>query len=371
MKHLRLFFGFVLLTSLPAFGQGHTHLQSDPFNYPDIPGYLTLTTDLHQHTVFSDGSVWPDIRVMEALREGLDAISLTEHLEYQPHSADIPHPDRNRSYEIALNEARDHDLLIIHGSEITRAAPMGHSNAVFIKDANPLLAGSAEVPFSEAKKQGAFIFWNHPAWYSQQPQGNPVLSEFQQERIRRGELHGIEVINTTDYSEEALGIALEQNLTIIGTSDIHGLISWDYLEKNNHRPITLVFSKERSAESLKEALFERRTVAVYNTLLVGREEFLKPLLKASVEILEKEYIPKTSILKVVLKNNSSSDLIFENAMDFTFYSSSPVFTIPAGEQYTLNIKTLEKAETLQLKLRALGAFSAPKKHPVIQWSIKL
>lgn len=62
--------------------------------------------------VVADGSVWPDIRVMEALQDGLDAISLTEHLEYQLHKADIPHPDRNRSYELALREAKDHHLPI-------------------------------------------------------------------------------------------------------------------------------------------------------------------------------------------------------------------------------------------------------------------
>ncbi len=61
---------------------------------------------------------------MEALRENLDVISLTEHLEYQPHKDDIPHPDRNRSYALALEEARDHELLIVHGSEITRSAPV-------------------------------------------------------------------------------------------------------------------------------------------------------------------------------------------------------------------------------------------------------
>ena len=68
--------------------------------FPDIAGYYTLISDLHQHTVFSDGSVWPDIRVKEAIFDGLDVISLTENLEYQPHNKDIPHPDRDRSYEL-------------------------------------------------------------------------------------------------------------------------------------------------------------------------------------------------------------------------------------------------------------------------------
>ena len=106
---------------------------------------------------------------MEALREDLDVISLTEHLEYQPHAEDIPHPDRNRSYALALAEAEEHDLIIVHGSEITRGAPVGHNNAVFIKDANALLDTDPKTPFKEAKNQGAFVFWNHPAWYAQQP----------------------------------------------------------------------------------------------------------------------------------------------------------------------------------------------------------
>ena len=73
--------------------------------FPDIKNYRTLLTDFHQHTVFSDGLVWPTIRVEEAIKDGLDAISLTEHLEYQPFSKDIPNPDRNRVYNVAKSFA--------------------------------------------------------------------------------------------------------------------------------------------------------------------------------------------------------------------------------------------------------------------------
>lgn len=340
-------------------------------NYPNIDGYKTLKADLHIHTVFSDGNVWPTIRVQEALRENLDAISLTEHLEYQPHLEDIPHPDRNRSYNLALKEAEEHNLLLVHGSEITRSAPIGHNNAVFIKDANVLLAEEGLTSFKEAKKQNAFVFWNHPAWHDQSPQGTPILSNFQKERIKSGELHGIEVINTFDYAEESLALALEHNLTIMGTSDIHGLIDWDYTEKGNHRPITLVFAKEKSLEGLQEALFAGRTVAVYNDLLVGKEEFLKPLLQASIKIMSAKYINKTQVLEVVLENVSSSPLLFQNEMDYSFYSSSPVFEIPAFDKYTLRIKTLEEKESIDLKLKAIGTFTAPKISPVVTWNISV
>jgi len=356
-------------TLLVLNAQTHTHSGAQPLTYPNIEGYISLKTDLHMHSVFSDGNVWPTIRVQEALRENLDAISLTEHLEYQPHHEDIPHPDRNRAYHLAMEEAKEHDLLIIPGSEITRSAPVGHNNAVFVTDANELLHEDAKDAFKTAKKQNAFVFWNHPAWYAQSPAGTPILSDFQKERIAKGELNGIEVINTVNYSEESLKIALENNLTIMGTSDVHGLIDWDYTQKGNHRPITLVFAKEKSIGSIKEALFSGRTVAVYNDLLVGKTEYLKPLLQASIEIAKAEYIEKTQVLEVELKNISSSDLLFENAMAFTFYDSSPVFEIPAGESKTLKIKTLEKLNTLTLKLVALGAYTAPKVHPTIEWKV--
>ncbi|NND78850.1 MAG: PHP domain-containing protein, partial [Maribacter sp.] len=163
-----LFFSIAFL-----FAQSHSHLSNKALTYPNIEGYVTLKADLHIHTVFSDGNVWPTIRVQEALRENLDAISLTEHLEYQPHKEDIPHPDRNRAYHLAMEEAKDHELLIVPGSEITRSEPVGHSNAVFIKDANLLMGNQPELPFWEAKKQDAFVFWNHPAWHAQSPTGNP------------------------------------------------------------------------------------------------------------------------------------------------------------------------------------------------------
>lgn len=369
MNFLIALFSFLCCTI--GIAQDHSHTGAQPLNYPDITGYKTLKTDLHQHTVFSDGNVWPTIRVKEALRENLDAISLTEHLEYQPHAEDIPHPDRNRSFELvnAMEEAEEHGLLIVHGSEITRSEPIGHSNAIFIEDANLILREKPENAFAAAKKQDAFVFWNHPAWHAQSPTGTPVLSDFQKARIKNGELHGIEVINSVDYSEEALALALEQSLTIMGTSDIHGLIDWDYTEKGNHRPITLVFAKEKNMESLKEALFAGRTVAVYNNLLVGKEEFLKPLLQASIEVVKAEYLPKTQVLEIELRNISSSALLFENQMEYSFYDSSPVFEIPAGVNKTLQIKTLEHKTSVFLKLKALGCFTAPKAQPVVEWEI--
>ena len=45
--------------------------------FPDTKAYKTLTMDPHTHSTFSDGHVWPTIRIAEALKDGLDAIAIT------------------------------------------------------------------------------------------------------------------------------------------------------------------------------------------------------------------------------------------------------------------------------------------------------
>ena len=85
----------LLLISIFVFGQ-----EPRKFFMPPSEKNI-ISTDLHIHTVFSDGVVWPSVRVEEAYREGIELIAITDHLEYQPHKEDIPNLDKNRAFEIA------------------------------------------------------------------------------------------------------------------------------------------------------------------------------------------------------------------------------------------------------------------------------
>ena len=366
-----LFFVF-LFVSYSVFSQDHRHALGRKLIFPDIPGYKTLKCDLHQHTVFSDGSVWPDIRVQEALLDGLDAISLTEHLEYQPHKDDIPHPDRNRSYDIAIKEAANHDLIIVKGSEITRKMPPGHNNAIFLSDPNKLLVDDSIQVFREAKKQGAFIFWNHPNWTPQRKDGMATLTDVHRLLIREKLLDGIEVVNGDTYSDEALQIALDNNLTIMGTSDIHKLIDWDFkVPKGGHRPLTLVFAKERTSESIKDALMNRRTVAVYKDLLIGRDEFLIPLIQSSLKITSAKYIGKYNVLGIEIENLSSTEIVLQNQTGYTLHNNNDMIILKAGEKTIVEIKTIERKPQVSLKFLVLSAVNAPNKHPSITLATKV
>ena len=377
-------------------------------SFPDTKEYLTISTDLHTHSVFSDGHVWPNIRVAEARKDNIDVLAITEHLEYQPHIMHIPHENRNAAYIEAKRSASGTDLIVINGSEITREMPPGHINAIFVKDANKLYkfdqkllpeakeliqerAQGAELPeeqmqvienyalgnlyppleaLKEAKNQGAFVFWNHPMWGSQASDGIARLDEMHKEFITKDLLHGIEIVNTGTYSEEAFKIALENNLALIGTSDVHDLIEWDYDAHNNeHRPVTLVFAKERNEASIKEALFDRRTVVVFKDRLIGKSEHLLPLLESIISISSNGYRKGTQILKIEILNNSSANMVLENLSEFNFADSDDLISIPKNGKVTLQVKTLEVLNNLDLKFRILNALTAPKQNPVIAFEI--
>ena len=339
--------------------------------FPDVPGYVSLKCDLHIHTVFSDGSVWPDIRIQEAVKDDLDAISLTEHLEYQPHLDDIPHPDRNRSYLLAQEYAKPYDLMIIHGAEITKDMPPGHANALFINDANLLNHEDPLTAYRAAKKQGAFVFWNHPNWIQQQEDAKPIISSLHQQLMDEDLLHGIEVVNDITYSEHNFELAMKHGLTALGTSDIHGLIDWQFgLVDGGHRPITIVFAKERSIESIREALFAGRTASWFNDILIGKEEYIRPLATSSLTLRSKDFIGPSSVEEIVITNNSSARYVLRNLSNLESYNQSDVIIVEPGGETLVQVITNDAKPIMSLKMEVLSTVIGMQKHPIIDFTIK-
>ena len=279
---------------------------------PDILGYITMKCDFHIHTVFSDGDVWPPIRPQEAWIEGLDAFSITDHIEYQPHQNDIP-TNFNRSYELARRDAEASGLMIIRGAEITRGEPPGHLNTIFLKDPNPLDTEDYNDAVKAAVEQGAFVFWNHPGW--KQPGLIPVWYDEQNVFYEKGYLHGIEVVNGRDYYPLAHKWCLEKNLTMLGNSDIHDPVNMVYdFNSGEHRPMTLVLVKEKTEEALKEALFARRTIVYHENTLIGEEKYLKPIFDESVEI-DNPDVTIRGRSRVYIQIHNKSDISFELVVD--------------------------------------------------------
>jgi len=252
--------------------------------FPDILGYKTLKCDFHMHTVFSDGQVWPTVRVDEAWREGLDVIAITDHIEYQPHKKDVP-TNHNRPYDIAAGRAKERGILLIRATEITRDTPPGHFNALFLDDITPLDTPELLDAMAAASKQGAFIFWNHPGWKPDKKGWFDIHTTLYDKKHMRG----IEVVNGRSYYPEAHEWALEKNLTFMGNSDIHSPSMVAQTTAEEHRTMTLVFAKNKRLGAVKDALFAGRTVAWYQSQLIGRQAYLEAIFQAAVKIKDVEY----------------------------------------------------------------------------------
>lgn len=403
MKKINILLLF--LFSIDIFSVGEVFVINDYkdmdriINFPNTEKYKVIVADLHTHSVFSDGAVWPNVRVEEAVRDGIDLLAITEHLEYQPHIDDIPHPDRNRSFDIAEDIAKNKDLTVINGAEITRMFPPGHINAIFIEDANKLIYLDEakiseakeilkEVPeesltnyedlswledaalaslwpvksaLIEARNQNAFTFWNHPAWSSEEFIGQPMLREIHKEFFRDNLLHGIEVANGDGYSEEAFRIALEYGLTVIGTSDVHGLIDWDYPSSiGAHRPVTLILSESNSSDAIKSSLFSGKTVVWFKNNLIGLENNILELTNSYLKAKKVEILENSDIARVEIENVSDVRFIIQVLDQSSVVNESNLIEIAPNEKTVLQIDNGVDKGSLDVKI--LNAFIAPNKN---------
>ncbi|GIR02381.1 MAG: histidinol-phosphatase [Gammaproteobacteria bacterium] len=403
MKKINILLLF--LFSIDIFSVGEVFVINDYkdmdriINFPNTEKYKVIVADLHTHSVFSDGAVWPNVRVEEAVRDGIDLLAITEHLEYQPHIDDIPHPDRNRSFDIAEDIAKNKDLTVINGAEITRMFPPGHINAIFIEDANKLIYLDEtkiseakeilkEVPeesltnyedlswledaalaslwpvksaLIEARNQNAFTFWNHPAWSSEEFIGQPMLREIHKEFFRDNLLHGIEVANGDGYSEEAFRIALEYGLTVLGTSDVHGLIDWDYPSSiGAHRPVTLILSESNSIDAIKSSLFSGKTVVWFKNNLIGLEDNILELTNSYLKAKKVEILENSDIARVEIENVSDVRFIIQVLDQSSIVNESNLIEIAPNEKTVLQIDNGIDKGSLDVKI--LNAFIAPNKN---------
>lgn len=303
---------------------------------PNIPGYTTLKGDFHIHTIFSDDTTWPTTRVDEAAYDGLDFISITDHLDTRHQKMvnngtfNAEKVNRNTSYEIAASQGKKRDIMVIHGAEITRGKWMfpAHFNTHFITDANEVCAKTESAPkgkndiqeeenaivagLKEARAQGGFLVWNHPDW-ERQAHNETIWWPIHSYIYDNGLMDGIEIVNRfTGYDPEAFHWAMEKNLAIVSGTDCHKPMFElvDY-ERGEYRPMTLVFAKERSLAGIREALDARRTAVFCDGHVYGKAELIEALFRECFEISSIKYTDKKVSFKI--KNNSSIPLVLTKA----------------------------------------------------------
>ncbi|MDD2315256.1 MAG: Sb-PDE family phosphodiesterase [Proteiniphilum sp.] len=344
--------------------------QREQIIIPNVGAYQVLKCDFHMHTVFSDGNVWPTVRNQEVWQEGLDAYAITDHIEYTPHKEDVI-VNHNRGYELLKESAAKNNLILLKGNELTRDTPPGHFNALYNGDASEYIESRDTALDKEAlmkaSAQNAFIFWNHPGW---KPgiEGSYEWIPFVDYLYQNKTLHGIEVINGFGIHLKALDWCIDKGLTVMGSTDMHSLVAHEYdLSKEYvHRTMTLVLAKERTAESIREALVAGRTVAWASKILAGKEEHVRALFEACVELMPVHYTEEKKngdkINYYELRNNS--DLYFELDLKNGNSTKRVVLYPRSAQQITAS------AETASLSGEVISTYVRSDQHLTVNFSLK-
>ena len=272
----------VLLATLVAFASmAPAQAADEAARFPRVGAYEVLKCDFHNHTKNSDGDLTSVERVDEAVKNGYDAIAITDHGSF-------------KSYEEALPRANELGLVLIRGME-TGLEEREHLVALnldpsyqpknphewALTDGQPNVFYQTEWP-KLARDAGAFVIYAHP---------HMGLSEPVLWAIKEGLVHGIEVKNGVVGKEwntvnshgtwlypQAIDWAIEHNLTLFANSDMH--------ETRNaqNSPATLVLAEKRSVDGVMDALRAGRTIAWFNGMLWGKQEVLEQVMETAVSV---------------------------------------------------------------------------------------
>ena len=283
---------------------------------PQVAGMNVYKADLHIHSIYSDGEVTPDMRVLEAWYDGLDAIAITDHMEYRRIEREMfdymykyiredlrkagktvntnimrQGPDEqgilvdfNVAYNSASKKAKDLGLLVIRGVEVTRKHN-GDYNAIFTTDNNALYDRDLAQTLRNARAQGAFIIHNHPDYDKNSAN---TLTDVANGLYQQGLIDGVEVANGRKTWSYLYSHAVAGGYTPMANSDAHEYIYWKYGRPTDYsipryRNMNLIFAKELTVDSLRKALKAGNNIAYSNNNLVGKSELLQALFSACVE----------------------------------------------------------------------------------------
>lgn len=274
---------------------------------PKVNDYVVLKSDLHTHTVYSDGNVTPEYRMLEAWTDGLDVIAITDHVEYRKWEGQMVTylkgympdgtkatntnligkaadergilSDLNLPYRAAKSSAAQYGLTLIPGIEITRdPLTIGHYNALFIEDANTIYDADPIVSIQNARKQGAIIMQNHPGWRRK----SLDVIEFEQKVYDMDLIDGVEIMNGAEFYPTVVDRASEKGLFMASNTDIHSTTARDYVSVGQLRDMTLILAKDKSLAAVKEALTHRRTLAYAYGTIAGEEQLVRDFFEACI-----------------------------------------------------------------------------------------
>ena len=118
--------------------------------------------------------------------------------------------------------------------------------------------------------------------------------------------------------------------------------------------MTLVLSRERSEASMKDALFEGRTVAWHNDDLLGKPEHARSVVAACLTIEASAFPGKTSVLPVTIRNACPVNFTLRNTSEKTFQNVSDLVLVERGGETRLSVRMGKVTDRVDLSFEVLN-----------------
>ena len=201
----------------------------------EIGGYRVLAVDLHTHSsMWSDGALTPWGLVLEAERQGLDAIAITGHNS-------VLDGRLGRAFARAASR-----VIVLQGEEIL-SDPDYHLIAVGVRERVGFGQRAADA-IDAIHRQGGVAIAAHPI--------REFWRAYDAAALQR--LDGAEICHPLIYGREGVQQELEAfaaraRVAAIGSSDAHGVGPMGFCR-------TFVFVRDATESGILEALRARRTV---------------------------------------------------------------------------------------------------------------
>ena len=249
--------------------------------------------------------------------------------------------DLNFAVRESQSAAKNKGLLIIPGTEITRnGTTVGHFNALFTTDNNLIYNVDPVQAVRNAKAQGALVMHNHPGWRKTSLE----YTETEKTLYEEGLIDGVEVMNFHEFYPGIVDRAREKGLFIAANTDVHGATAHDHGLSGFNRPMTLIFAKEKTLESVREALEAKRTLAYGFGAVCGEEQLLKDFFAASVKVTvnrigtQNVYLTVTNMSSItyVLKRGDSNQVKLApfHSMQFSMPKTRETFDLTVLNMYS-------------------------------------
>ena len=352
---------------------------------PQVKGFNVYKGDFHVHTSYSDGTVNPTGRVVEAWMDGLDIIAITDHYENQsgvkkflkltaPYNEDgkpteYQSPTKVGSVKVDFEaihqeavkqmEKGGYPMLLIRGCEMARNAKThGHFNCLFLQNFDNLYSKDMAEALRKVKAQGGIVVHNHPAWRRDTSDKTP----FHEQVYGEGIVDGVEVVNGSTFYPHIVKRCIDEKLTMFANTDIHGISSYTRMPAKPFRTMTLVLAKELTEKSVKEAVLKNRTLAYVSGNVIGAEEWLVELLNASLDCrMVQENVEKES-RKYQITNFSS--------IPYTLRRGKKIYILePFKSIYVSFGKEKESKKYAAPKFTVDNMWHVDYQHPVVELKI--